>query len=85
MRLLLIFLSLVSLLILNTLHTEVKIAKLTSTTNGFVTTSGLIIKGKMCNGECVKIIGANSTGWKTVTGNIVKKKGEKILFVRRIE
>mgnify|MGYP001589563119 FL=1 len=86
MRWLLLFISIVSILLFSTFGQRQVYHKGGEVENDLVTISGIAMGNRLCNDKCVKIYGANvSGGWKTVTGRTVKKRGETILFVQRIE
>lgn len=85
MRWLFLAVSIVSLLIFSTFDQQVSYHKNGGVESGLVTISGIAMGGKLCSDKCFRIYGANVSGGKTLTGQAVKKGGEYVLFVRRIE
>ena len=87
MRLLLLSLSVCSLLLLYSLQIQPTAVTVQHAANseGTIVVSGFAYGGKLCSWSCIKIRGLNATGRVTVTGNVVKKGGEAILFARSIQ
>ena len=89
MRLMLLCISVAALAMLYHLPEKasyVKLAEVGLHNGEKVSTSGFISRGKICHGKtCVKVAGVKMTGSTAIAGDLVKRNGESVLFVKRIE
>ncbi len=87
MRQLLLLIAIISLLLLLKLPDAPPFKKVSELNDftGEVITTGFIVNGKLCDDACIKVAGVRRIGSTTVTGVLLKKHGERILLVKRIE